>query len=366
MDMMMLVFLFLLLPPDPAVLESADLLYNQGSVQEALRILSEHDWTGDPWAVLLLEACSDTTLLVQGSTPLPDEGTIEFTLLLPALTPGERVRLLLPVPTPCEWQDVTGAECAVSGMDPVVIVPPEDFGGGAQQLLVEGVAQESVCVTWSVKYRLIPLIHDLHGPWREEAMVPPLEDNHASAAYLDSRGWVSLTDALRAETRSVIAGVPNPLDLLDRALVYAEMFSLDAWPVPLPQAHFENPSLMALRGIRRGSFNASCLLAVMLRASGIPARVVPGFLRDGPFFVCMAYVLPFGWVPADSRSGVAGEMTSGFLSTSFCITDPSPYGFEALENGIAGVLPRGEALLGSAWVAIPVSDLSRGFSWRVF
>lgn len=361
----MLLFLFLLLPPDPAVLASADLLYHQGSVQEALRVLSEHDWTGYPGAVLLLEACTDTTLLVQGSTPLPDEGTLEFALLLSGRMPGERIRLLLPVPVPGEWQDVTSAECAVSGMDSVVIVPAEEMGGGARQLFVEGVVVDSLRVTWSAGYRLKPRVYDLHGPGREEAMVPPLENGHESALYLNSRGWVTSTDALYAETRSVIAGVPNPLDLLDRALAYAGMFSRDEWPVPLPQVHFENPSLMALRGIRRGSFNASCLLAVMLRTSGIPARVVPGFLRDGPFFVCLAYILPFGWVPADSRSGAAGEMPSGFVSTLYCITDPSPYGFETLENGIAGVLPRGEAFHDGFWIAIPVSDLSRGFSWRV-
>lgn len=363
--MMMLVFLLLSLPPDPAVLESADLLYHQGSVQEALRVLSEHDWTGDPGASLLLEACSDTTWLVQGSTPLPDEGMLEFTLFLTGRPPGERIRLILPVPVSGQWQDVAGAECFVSGLDSAVIVHPGEIGGGARQLFVEGVVQDSLLVTWSVAYDLKPSLHDLHGPGREEAMVPSLEDNHESSLYLNSRGWVLSTDALYAETRSVIAGVPNPLDLLDRALAYSGMFSQDAWPVPLPQVHFENPSLMALRGIRRGSFNASCLLAVMLRTSGIPARVVPGFLRDGPFFVTLAYILPFGWVPADSRSGTAGEMPSGFVSTLFCVTDPSPHGFETPENGIEGVLPRGEALRGGFWVAIPVNDLSRGFSWRV-
>jgi hypothetical protein len=363
--MMILAFLFLVLPPDPAVLASADLLYNQGSVQEALRVLSEHDWTGNPGAALLLEACSDTTWLSQGSTPLPDEGTIEFCLLIPGRTPGERIRLLLPVPVSSEWQEVSGAECSVAGMDSVVIVSPEENGGGTQQLFVEGVVLDSVLVTWSVGYRLAPQALDLRGPGRDEAMVPPLEDNHESASYLRSLGWVSWTDALYAETRSVTVGVPNPLDLLDRALAYAGMFSQDAWPVPLPQVHFENPSLMALRGIRRGSFNSSCLLAVMLRTSGIPARVVPGFLRDGPFFVCLAYIQPFGWVPADSRSGTAGEMPSGFLSTSFCITDPSPHAFETFENGLTGVLPRGEALRDGVLLAIPVSDISRGFSWRV-
>lgn len=364
--MMILAFLLLVLPPDPAVLESADLLYNQGSVQEALRVLSEHDWAGNPRAELLLEACSDTTWMVQGSTPLPDTGTIEFTLLLHGQTQGARIRLLLPLPASSEWQEVFDAECSVAGMDSVVMISPEQIGGGAQQLFVEGVVVDSVSVRWSVEYRLKPFIQDIFGPGRDEAMVPPLEDIHESAVYLNSRGWVSWTDALYAETRNVTVGVPNPLDLLDKALAYSGMFSQDAWPVPLPRAHFENPSLMALRGLRRGAFNSSCLLAVMLRTSGIPARVVPGFFGDGPFFVCLAYILPFGWVPADSRSGMAGEMPSGFLSTSFCITDPSPLDFETLENGIAGILPRGEVLQGGIRVAIPVKDLSRGFSWRAF
>ncbi|GEM_PF-5725188 len=363
--MMILPFLLPALPPNPEVLESADLLYNQGSVQEALRVLSEHDWNGNHRAALLLEACSDTTWLVQGSTPFPDEGTIEFTLLLPGQTPGERVWLLLPFPASTEWQDASDAAFSVEGMDSVLILTPEESGGRTQQLFVEGVIVDSLRVTWSVKYCLKPFGHDLLGPGRDGAMVPPLEANHESAVYLNSCGWVSWTDALYAETRSVTVGVPNPLDLLDKALEYSSMFSQDAWPVPLPRTHFENPSLMALRGLRRGSFNASCLLAVMLRTSGIPARVVPGFFRDGPFFVCLAYILPYGWVPADSRSGVVGEMPSGFISTSFCITDPSSRDFETLENGIAGVLPRGEVLRGGIRVAIPVKDLSRGFSWRV-
>ena len=285
--------------------------------------------------------------------------------MLPDQTHGERIRLLLPLPVSAPWQEVSAPECSILGLDSVLIVPPGQIPGTAPLLLVEGVTADTVLVVWKVEYALVPFRNDLHGPEREEAMVPPLEDNHESAGYLVSRGWVSWTDALYTETRSVTMGGPNSLHLLDTALVYIGLFSHDAWPVPLPQAHFENPSLMALRGLRRGSFNASCLLAVMLRTSGIPARVVPGLLQDGPFFICMAYVMPYGWIPADSRSGVAGEMPGGFLSTSYCLTEPPPVTTETLENGILGVVPRGEISIGDVWVSVPVRELCRGFSWQV-
>ncbi|MFO7627743.1 MAG: hypothetical protein R6V62_10820 [Candidatus Fermentibacteraceae bacterium] len=86
--MMSLAFFLHVLPPDQAAPKSADPLCDRDSAQEALLILSEHDWTGDPRADLLLMTSSDMTWPLQGSTPLPDLRAAEFTLLLSGGTLG--------------------------------------------------------------------------------------------------------------------------------------------------------------------------------------------------------------------------------------------------------------------------------------
>ena len=280
-------------------------------------MISSHQWTSDSlWSragllgELSVNGYSVETDPIQGDAVYDVQGVVRVEISC-SFSPGDSLRLFVPVPSDLPWQVLTGdPEVSLTGLQEYSI-----FSSG--WLLLEGISQGEISSVFSVPVRAsCGVFNGSEVPGVEDAMVCfPGEDTFMDSC-LDQNVFWSGGDRVYLESVSLARGEPNPMRLLERAR--NRIAGVCSGSDPVDQSILIVPGAeLALQGKMDNSVGGVLLAAAILRRWQIPAVAAPGRFNGGVSagYVLFVHVKPFGWM---TLSPVPGDFIA------FGTSEPPP------------------------------------------
>jgi len=332
---------------DQTVLSAAERFFLQSDFIRASELIDSHIWSEDSvWsrAGLIRELCDGgwnvACPLMASSGVHPGSCSVRVSLT-GEFSPGDSVRVFLPIPAELPWQFPAGTpSISLTGINGEVGV----FQGW---LFVSGEAAGSFEVTLHQMVDMNPCgFAGIDAPGVSEAMVPFPGEDPFTDRCLDTEVFWAGTDPVYLESVRLAAGEPNPMRLIQRIISRSAALYEACLPVN-EQVLLRPASALALDNNLQNSMGAASLGASVFRRWQIPALAVPGrFGSDGaPGFLLAAYIKPYGWM-------VVSPFPEGF--TAMGSFDPPP--MKSWFNGISGISFQAEYRGDDGfWHAVPVN-----------
>lgn len=341
-------------PEDALVLATSERLFLNGNPEAAAEMISSHSWFPDSiWsrAGLILELCRGG--FSHPMPPMVDSGAGGFSALVEtrvrgSFTPGDSLRLLVPVPAELPWQQTSVAQGAdVRGLSGLSSSHPG-------WLVVEGVVTGGVEV--SVSHRVSASSIPFQGreaPGVEEAMVYfPGEDPFMDSCMDTSVFW-SGGDMVYMESVRLARGEPNPMMLA--ALLKDHLEGFFHGSAPVEETILLTPAAtLALRGELNNSAGGAFLGAAILRNWQIPSLPVPGRFSGGQDAGCalLVNVVPFGWM-------ALSPLPAGFTAMGTA----EPPEARSWHSGVPGLTVYAESKGEDGfWTAVPAGSTDMHYS----
>ncbi len=333
---------------DQTVLSTAERLFFQDDFQQCAEMIDLHSWTdGALWsrAGLIRELC-DTEWRVEcpvmtadGYSPYTSTVNISVS---GELSPGDSVRVVVPVPAELPWQTPSGdASVLFTG-----ISGSSEVSDG--WLTVEGVSEGTFAVVFNQQVVVDPPPWPgVHASGYEEAMVPfPGEDPFLDSCLSTDVFWAG-GDAVYMASVMLAAGVPNPMELVEVVIDFISDYYRDTFPAT-QQILVYPASELAIQNKMFNSFTGAAAGAAFLRRWQIPAMAVPGYWDGTGYsgFVLACYIKPFGWM-------IVSPLPGGFTATG----SMEPPAVRSWFNGLPGISCYAEYLdEDDLWHAIPANS----------
>lgn len=341
-------------PEDALVLATSERLFLNGNPEAAAEMISSHSWSPDSiWsrAGLILELCRGG--FSHPMPPMNSSDTVGFTALVEtrvrgSFTPGDSLRLLVPVPAELPWQQTSVAQGAdVRGLSGASSSRPG-------WLVVEGVAagEVEVAISHEVSVSSTPF-QGTEAPGIEEAMVYfPGEDPFMDSCMDTSVFW-SGGDMVYMESVRLARGEPNPMMLAALLKDHLERFFHGSAPVE--ETILLTPAAtLALRGELNNSAGGAFLGAAILRNWQIPSLPVPGRFSGGQDAGCALFVnvVPFGWM-------ALSPLPAGFTAMGTA----EPPEARSWHSGVPGLTVYAESKGEDGfWTAVPAGSTDMHYS----